>query len=201
MESSLQISTQDGFSAHLAAEAFNRNHDEPVILRFEDGAEIAIPASILHAALTRNLEGFYHLPMSRAELSALGRETWVIPVAEEKAVWHTHQVDTGRVRIHKRVVAHPETLDTAVWQDSVEVERVAVNRPVEGPVAVRYEGDTLIVPVLEETLVVEKRLILKEELRIARHRIEAHQPRQVVLRREEVSVERLPAPAAETDPG
>jgi uncharacterized protein (TIGR02271 family) len=70
---------------------------------------------------------------------------------------------------------------------------VPVNRPVDRPVPARYEGDTLIVPVFEETLVVEKRLVLKEELRITKRRAERHRPRRTTLRHEEVSVERIPS--------
>ena len=49
----------------------------------------------------------------------------------------------------------------------------------------------MIVPIMEEVLVIEKRLILKEELHIHKRRVETHQPQQVTLRREEVRVERL----------
>jgi stress response protein YsnF len=45
--------------------------------------------------------------------------------------------------------------------------------------------------VLEEVLVVEKRLLLKEEVRITKRRIETHMPQRVILRREEVAVERI----------
>jgi hypothetical protein len=63
-----------------------------------------------------------------------------------------------------------------VSQD-IEITRVTINRVVEGVVPVRQEGDTTIYPVLEEVLVVEKRLILREELhmRVRRsQRVEMH---------------------------
>ena len=43
-----------------------------------------------------------------------------------------------------------------------------IDREVEAAPAVRTAGDTTVVPVLEEVLVVEKRLVLKEEVRIRR---------------------------------
>jgi stress response protein YsnF len=61
---------------------------------------------------------------------------------------------------------------------------------VEGPISAHSEEDTLIIPVLEEVLVVEKRLLLKEEVRITTRRVETHAPKRVVLRREEATVER-----------
>lgn len=52
-------------------------------------------------------------------------------------------------------------------------------------------GDVMIVPLLEEVLVVEKRLMLKEELHISKRRTEVHNPQRVILRSEEVTVERI----------
>jgi hypothetical protein len=49
----------------------------------------------------------------------------------------------------------------------------------------------MIVPVLEEVLIVEKRLMLKEELRITKRQSETHQSQRVILRREEAVVEHL----------
>jgi len=49
----------------------------------------------------------------------------------------------------------------------------------------------MIVPILEEVVVVEKRLMLKEELHISKQRIETHKPQRVTLRSEEVNVERI----------
>jgi uncharacterized protein (TIGR02271 family) len=88
-----------------------------------------------------------------------------------------------------------ETLvDEPLFRDEVEVEHVRIDRVVDGPLPVRYEDDAMIVPIMEEILVVEKRLVLKEELHIRKRRVETHQPQQVTLRREEVRVERLKVP-------
>jgi stress response protein YsnF len=55
----------------------------------------------------------------------------------------------------------------------------------------RQEGETLIIPVLEEVLVVERRLRLKEEVRITRQQRTVHTPQSVVLKTYEVQVERF----------
>jgi stress response protein YsnF len=75
-------------------------------------------------------------------------------------------------------------------RERVEVERVAVNRIVEQAPAVRTEGDVTIIPVLEEVLVVEKRLMLREEVRLVRRREETREQQTVTLRKEEVEVTR-----------
>jgi stress response protein YsnF len=73
----------------------------------------------------------------------------------------------------------------------VAIERVPVNRVVEGPIPMRYEGDTMIVSVLEEVLVVETRLLLKEEVHMTTRRTETHTPERVTLRHEDVTIERV----------
>lgn len=202
--SPLRLATRDGIQGTLAADFPPLDREDRVPVLFANGERLAVPAALLREALAQTPD---HrppiLPLSFAELHGLDRalsgEVQVIPVVEEQPVWHKRTVETGRVRIVKQVAAQTQDIDTAVWQETLQVERVAVNQPVDGPVSIRYEGDTLVVPVLEEVLVVEKRLMLKEELRIAKHRVESRQPRQVTLRREEVTVERLPAGmAAET---
>jgi uncharacterized protein (TIGR02271 family) len=129
------------------------------------------------------------------------REQTVIPVLQEELNVGTRrvEVDAG-VRVEKTVEEREERVDEPLTREEVDVERVAVNRPVDGPVAVRYEGDTMIVPVLEEVVVVEKRLMLKEEIRITRRRREFHAPQRVVLRREHATVERIEDPESHDAP-
>jgi stress response protein YsnF len=69
-----------------------------------------------------------------------------------------------------------------------------MNQRVETAPQVRREGNTLIIPLLEEVLVVEKRLILKEELHLTVEQTEGHKPQTVRLRREEATVEHLHSP-------
>ncbi|MFP5405774.1 MAG: DUF2382 domain-containing protein, partial [Gammaproteobacteria bacterium] len=85
-------------------------------------------------------------------------------------------------------------IDERLLRDEVEVTHVPVDRivPLDQAPATRYEGDTLVVPVLEEVLVVEKRMMLKEELLIHRKRTEFRAPQHVVLRSEQVAIERIP---------
>jgi uncharacterized protein (TIGR02271 family) len=116
-----------------------------------------------------------------------------VPVIAEQLAVGTRTVDTGGVRIHKTVSEQPVAIDEALLRDEVEVRHVPVDRMVgagETPVT-RYEGDTLIVPILEEVLVVERRLRIKEELHITRHQRQERHAETVMLKSEQVSVERL----------
>ena len=117
-----------------------------------------------------------------------------IPVVEEELQVDRRVVETGRVRVAKRI--HEDTVDVELpsEHEDVEVRRVAVNRPVDAPVATRQDGDTLIVPVHEEVTVLTRQLVLAEEIHITRRRRTTQATQRVTLRREQVSVEREPAP-------
>ena len=61
-------------------------------------------------------------------------------------------------------------VDELLRHDTVEIERRPLDRQLddgEAP-AVRWEGDTMIVPVVKEIVVTQKRLVLVEEIRISR---------------------------------
>jgi len=116
-----------------------------------------------------------------------------IPVLEEKAVIDKETVASGRVRVATRTREVVETASAQLEAQEVEVRRVPVNKPVEGDLPqVRTEGETTIVPVFEEVLVVEKRLVLKEELHISRRRSVERVEIPVPLRKQEAVVERTP---------
>jgi stress response protein YsnF len=83
-------------------------------------------------------------------------------------------------------------VDQPLAEEHVDIDRVVVNQMVDEPPPVRYEGDTLIVPVLEEVIVVDVRLMVREEVRITRRREQVHKPQSVTLRREDVIVEPVP---------
>jgi stress response protein YsnF len=77
----------------------------------------------------------------------------------------------------------------------VQIERRRIDQPVpyEEPPGTRTEGDTTIFPILEEIVVVEKRLILREEIRVTRIRQERPSSQEIAVKREQLHVERLPA--------
>lgn len=118
-------------------------------------------------------------------------ETIVIPVIEEEAFLGKEVVETGRVLISKRVNQSEEIVDVPLFSEQVTVERVPVNRYVDVAPAVRHEGDTMIIPVVQEQLVMQKRLVLVEELRVKKQIVETHQPQSVTLRKEQVEVKRI----------
>ena len=119
---------------------------------------------------------------------AAGRQLRV-PVLAERLHAAVRPVDLGELRVTKRVETAEETVRQAVERDEVEVERVPVNRPLEAPVAPRTEGEWLVLPVMEEVLVVRKQLMLKEEVRIRTRRVTEEQTVREPVRRERVELE------------
>lgn len=116
-------------------------------------------------------------------------ERWKLSLHEEVLVPATREAELGRVRIHKRVEAVPVQTDVEVGRDEISIERVPIDRQVETPPPVRQEGDTLIIPIVEEVLVVEKRLVVREEVRVTRRRVSERIPVQETVQREILDIE------------
>lgn len=164
-----------------------------------DGRRLLLPPGVLerqdHGTLI--FRGSFNELAGAAEGG--GGEQIVVPVVEEELRVGKRVVETGRVRVTKTVSEHEEVVDQPLMREEYDVERVVVDEFVDGPVGPRYEGETLIVPVLEEVLVVEKRLVVREELRLTRRRTEERNPQRVKLLSEEVSVERAEVDDAEEE--
>ncbi|RIV23451.1 DUF2382 domain-containing protein [Fibrisoma montanum] len=114
-----------------------------------------------------------------------------IPVIQEQVRIDKEVVETGHIRLSKLVHEEEQTVDVPTTHEEVNVHRVTINQYVDvPPPPIRYEGDTMIIPILREVVVVEKRLVLVEEVHVTKRRTETHKPQQVTLRREEVVVQR-----------
>jgi uncharacterized protein (TIGR02271 family) len=164
-----------------------------VLVSLESGQQVWVPLEVL----VRQDDGSYRLTVNPAawERQRGAGDTrreppLVLPVIQETLAVETRPVETGRIRIRKVVHEREELVDPPLLRDEVKIERVPINRVVEGPLPVRYEGDTMIIFLLEEVLVVDTRLLLKEEVHITTRRTDTHTPARVTLRREDVTIER-----------
>lgn len=119
----------------------------------------------------------------------LNELTEVIPVIHETLRIEKREFESGRVVVRKTVTERDEVAEILLRQQDLIVERVPIGRAVSEVPQTRQDGDTLIVPILEEVLVVEKRLMLKEELHIRKHSSERTEQRTVRLRTENVDIE------------
>ena len=113
-----------------------------------------------------------------------------IPLVEERVSVSKRQVESGRVRVHVTVEKRQETVTEQLCREEVEVEHVPVNERVTEVPHVRLEGNTTIIPVVEEVVVVEKRLLLVEEIHVRRKSGTSIEEVSVPLRSERASIER-----------
>jgi uncharacterized protein (TIGR02271 family) len=164
-----------------------------VRVRLPDQTDLLVAKTLLSDGDGRR----YRLPLRFAELSEAARDeargAVVIPVIEETLTVDKITLTTGTVKVTKLIEDREVAITEMFAQDDVEVERVRVDREVDGPVAVRYDGDTIIIPLLEEVVVVEKRLRLREEVHIRRRRTSRTIDTPITLRHEDVRVERVDA--------
>jgi len=87
-------------------------------------------------------------------------------------------------------VDRQDEVEVELAHEVVEVERVPVNRAVTELPSVRLEGSTTIIPVVEEVVVVEKRLFLVEEIHVRRRSTTETKRVPVTLKSEQVHIDR-----------
>lgn len=188
------------------------------LIRLSDGRQVLVPEELLVAQqdgtyflpvtlaslerqrgmasveTTSGLDDTVVIPALREEEEpgeAHGGDALVVPVIIEELDVQKRTVETGKVRVTKTINEREELVDEPVVHEEAVVERVPINRIVDQPLEIRQEGDTTIIPLFDEVLVVEKRLLLKEEVRITKRQVEARKMQRVTLRQEEVQVERV----------
>jgi len=201
-DSTLQVIDQNGVRGTLDLTVIPPQGSESrlVLVRFEDGRSVFVDGSVF----VEKEKNSYFFPGSFASMTTMEQtdsvnsERLVVPILNEELKVSREKVVTGGVRVHKTVQERTETVDQPTFEEKIEVERVTVNQFVDAPPPVRYEGDVMIMPLLEEVLVVEKRLVLREEVRISKHSETVNKPQQIVLRRENATVERIEPSAEQT---
>ena len=123
----------------------------------------------------------------------LDPETQTISLAAEAAVVTRRRVEGDLVRVTTSTRTREQAIDETLTHERVDVERVPIGRVVDAVPPVREEGDTTIMPVVEEIVVVERRLVLKEEVRIRRVKVVDRHQERVVLRGQEAEITRAEA--------
>jgi len=114
-----------------------------------------------------------------------------IPLAEETVRVDKKDVVTGKVVVRTVSETTEQIVRERLEQEAVEVTRVPIEVEVQTPPQTRRDGDTLIVPVLEERLVIEKRLFVVEELHIRRRVSQDDVEVTVPVRKQRAIVERI----------
>lgn len=123
-------------------------------------------------------------------------DSTVIPLLEEKVTLNIRDVEKSKTRITTVVEHHEAIVDALLRDEEIEIRRVAIGRVVFTAPVTRQDGDTMIIPVLSEEVVVEKRLVLKEELHVTRRCTAKPLKKAVMLRSERAEVERVSDPSS-----
>jgi uncharacterized protein (TIGR02271 family) len=117
-------------------------------------------------------------------------EVAAIPLVEERVSIAKRQVESERLEVRISVHEREERVPVELAHDEVEVERVPRNVAVSELPSVRHEGNTTIIPVVEEVVVLEKRMVLVEEIHVRRLSATTTEHVPVVIRSEQATIDR-----------
>lgn len=118
------------------------------------------------------------------------RERIAIPLVEERLSVATEAVATGRIRVRTVTETREEIAAADLEHDEVEIERIPRDDEVDGPPPVREEDGVTIVPVVEERLVVARKLFVVEEIRLRRRKVVEREEMPVTVRAQRAVVQR-----------
>jgi uncharacterized protein (TIGR02271 family) len=116
-------------------------------------------------------------------------EERLLELREEQLATRKELREVGEIVIRTEVESVPAQLEVEALREEIEVEHEPVGLAVNKRDAPWEENGVLVVPVYEEQLVVSKRLILRERLRVRRIGTTERQLFQDTLRREHLVVE------------
>lgn len=187
-----RVVSLDGHDVGTVDDLTGEGSDAQLVVRLADGDRtMLVPYSVID--LEGSTEDLVVIQgavgdLLESQMDIGEHQTETFALSAEEAIAHVHEVDRGRLLIDKTVELVPHEAEVEVGNDRVDVERVAVNEEVDTPPETRQEGDTLIVPVVEEVLVVTKRYRIIEEVRVTKHRDITTERFHEELKREVVTV-------------
>jgi uncharacterized protein (TIGR02271 family) len=122
-----------------------------------------------------------------------------LALAAEELVVGKEAIETGRLRVTKQTRTREAVVDENLLSERAEIETIPIGKQVLEMPSIRQEGETTIIPIVEEVLHTERRLILKEEVRITRRRTTEEFHDRVTLRYQEAVISRVQGATDQTD--
>lgn len=195
-----------------------------LLVRTNDGQMLGIPVTAIDEVLPGQPGAVVRLRMSRAELTSpaivldesvtdapanvtattaanapltdeaqtVAGEDIRVPLAEERLIASKQWGERGRVRISKRVERQDQNMVVPLTYEEVTVEHLS---PDHFDANAPRDPDELIIPIVEERLVIRKETVVKEYLRVRKQsRVKQYRVRGQV-RREVIQVQEAPNPA------
>lgn len=171
------------------------NPQHPLALvELANGARVKVPFDVLY----HHDDGGYSMAGRWSELVQVTGDSISLPVIEERVKVDVRPAPPTSVRVRRRVVSENRVIETPVWHEHVEVERVPIDQFVDVAPEPHRDGDTLVIPCVEEVVVT--RLLVREELHVRVVREQRMQRDEVTVRRHELEIERTRTPASPTNP-
>ncbi len=125
--------------------------------------------------------------LQQSELENSGKI--IVPLIEEQVTVSKKVVETAHVTVSKKINESVESFQIPLQQEEIVIKRVPKNELVDTmPPASRYEGDVMIIPVLKEVAVIEKKMMLVEEIHVSKLKTEKTETQQITVRKEEINV-------------
>jgi stress response protein YsnF len=151
----------------------------------------SIPPWTDNACPARNIMESPAFFLGKQAVTMSDQDDQKIQLVEESVSVEKERVLTGRVRVSTSSTEVEELAQATLAGKRVEVTRVRIEREIDALPETRVEGDTTIIPVVEEIMVIEKRLVLVEEIRIRQIVTSEDVSVPVTLRKQTGTVERI----------
>ena len=164
------------------ADYYERDEDHP-----SRSAAVAGPADQGRRSGHRERDRDRGESLGAAARDSGGEDELRVQRAEEELRARTREREAGAMRVRKRVRTERERIRVPKRREEVRVERVLVE-PRETSEAEIGE-DEFVVPFLEEEVVVEKRPVVKEEIRLRKEVVEDEEVVERDVRKEEIDID------------
>ena len=109
--------------------------------------------------------------------------------SEEELRVGTRKSEAKAVKIRKRIVTERQRMDVPKIREEVTVERVPVEGRDAAGLGAEIGEDEIVVPVITEEVVVEKRPVVKEEIRIRKDVVHEEEVIEADVRKEEIDID------------
>lgn len=138
--------------------------------------------------MPRSPDGEHGSHYSKADADSIGEIVTTVPVIEEEVWIAKNRVETGKVRIEKRVVTEIAEFAENLSSTSISIERVPLDLTSDDLPKIRREGDTTIIPVVEEVIEIKKHYHVTEEIHVKQITSQQTKAIEVELKKEQVHV-------------
>jgi len=158
----------------------------------ESQAELLVPLDLVKSV---SADGTVHLRCGIGQLDRLEQldesspMTRTVRLEEEELIAHKELRERGRIHVRKEVDVVPRRLEVDAYSEEAIIEHVPVGKVVKEQVPAWEEDGVMIVPVYEEQVVLVKRLVMKEQIRIRRESSTEKQVFEETVRRERLVVD------------